>query len=263
MAMSESSTRSRIDGNTSVSCWPFCNSRMTIARGLSGTRWDTFAFIRSDGMVHTLSLKSTSLQVIPLASPERQAVRITNSSNERTTSGRLPGLRCCCTNAGISRQGMAGWCWVRTALPGCCARRWGTTSTGLDWQCEPPRGGSKLSLLIPVLVTAYEYHLPVQTFRLIEEVKVVRPENVLAHLKAARGIGAGRNAGLDTAALNFHHPVHRPRPAAPAQLDISLGADLDDGAVCQPYGHKSFRPHLQPGAFGQHRAGSNRWVCRC
>ena len=133
-AMSESSTWSRTEGNTSVSCWLFCLSRIAMIRGGRGTRWGAFAFMRSAGIVHTLFLKSTSLQVIPRASPERQAVKITNSSSVRVTSGRLPGLRCSCTNSGMSRHGMAGWCWVRRALPGCCARRWPTTSTGFDWQ---------------------------------------------------------------------------------------------------------------------------------
>ena len=39
-----------------------------------------------------------------------------------------------------------------------------------------------------------------------------------AHFKAARGIGAGAQRWTDTAALNLHHRLHRPCPAAPAQL---------------------------------------------
>ena len=73
-----------------------------------GDRCMTFAFMRSAGMVQTACLKSISSQVIPLTSPERQAVRIRNSSMDRVTSWPVSACKCSCAKVGISLQGMAG-----------------------------------------------------------------------------------------------------------------------------------------------------------
>ena len=53
---------------------------ISTARALKGTRCSRLAFIRLAGIVHTLPLKSISLQVAPITSPVRAAVKIANSS---------------------------------------------------------------------------------------------------------------------------------------------------------------------------------------
>ena len=60
---------------------------------LIGTRCSTLAFIRSDDIRHTSSLRSISSQVAPLASPDRAAVRTRNVKHNLTAvEARVPPI---------------------------------------------------------------------------------------------------------------------------------------------------------------------------
>ena len=91
--------------------------RICTAGSDRGTRCSRCPFKRSAGTVHVRPSRSISGQSAPITSPVRAAVSNVNSRANRTASV-LGASRSCFTNAGISRQGMAGWCFVRRACFG-------------------------------------------------------------------------------------------------------------------------------------------------
>ena len=107
-----------------------CDCNISTALDERGTRWTTLAFMRLAGTVQTAVSRSISSQRILRASPDRAAVRTTNSKRAREEVA-FPLYNTSRKKAGISRHGMAGWCCTRIRLPVFCGKRCSTTSTGL------------------------------------------------------------------------------------------------------------------------------------